>query len=51
MILYYKYHIEVPRLFMLPTQTLIKKHLDKQKAIIYDKITNIIEQKKGKDLL
>lgn len=45
---YYKYHREVPRLFMLPVANIINNFHDKKRRIEYYKIKKMLaEQKKG----
>lgn len=39
---YYKYHYDVPRVFMLPTSLAIAKHHDKKRRVAYQKITKIL---------
>lgn len=39
---YYKFHIEVPRMFMLPVSETINKYHDKKRRINYIKVTKMI---------
>ena len=41
---YYKFHRDIPRLFMLPIMTTLNKYLDKKRRLDYIKITRIINE-------
>jgi len=46
---YYKYHKDIPRLFMLPITITLNKYLDKKRRFEYIKITKIIKEEQKKD--
>lgn len=39
---YYKFHVEIPRVFMLPIGNLLAKYHDKKRRIQYVKITRML---------
>jgi len=41
---YYKYHKDIPRLFMLPTTNIVNKYHDNKRRIEYIRITRLIKE-------
>ena len=46
---YYKYHQDIPRLFMMPTTNIINKYHDKKRRIEYIRITRLIKEENDED--
>lgn len=40
---YYKFHKDIPRMFMLPTTYSVNKYHDKKRRIEYAKITKMLQ--------
>ncbi len=45
---YYKFHKDIPRLFMLPSITTLNKYHDKKRRIEYVRITKLLNEGNNK---
>jgi hypothetical protein len=46
---YYKFHVDIPRLFMLPTTHTLNKFHDKKRRIEYIRITKMLKEEEEKN--
>ena len=46
---YYKFHSDIPRLFMYPVTKTLNRYHDKKRRIEYEKITKLIAEEERKD--
>ena len=45
---YYKFHRDIPRLFMLPTTKTMNKYHDKKRRVEYQRITRMLKEEEDR---